>query len=223
MKIAPSYSCEIPIDQLKRLYSTHHCIHALRKLLLRKTLLKAVPTNRVERKMYDFNLLVSYPWGAYRRAKEEVLSVLKRLGDEKTIVQRTVAEGIIGVNTRLDPREVIRELRTLFDEDPLILQQTLKWVPVDMWTWSKMDSMREAVSELKKKIQVGERWRMTVEKRRSTKYHKIEIIRELAELIEEKVDLEKPDKILRIDIIGKYAGVSVLTSQDIFSVAKPIL
>jgi len=173
--------------------------------------------------MYDFNLLVSSPWGAYRRAKEEVLSVLKRLGDEKPIVKRTVAEGIIGVNTHLDPREVIRKLRTLFDEDPLSLQQTLKWVPVDMWTWSKMDSMREAVSELKNRIQVGERWRMTLEKRRYTKYHKIEIIRELAELIEEKVDLEKPDKILRIDIIGKYAGVSVLTSQDIFSVAKPIL
>lgn len=198
-------------------------MHALRNLLLRKTLLKAVPTNRVERKMYDFNLLVSCPWGAYRRAKEEVLSVLKRLGDEKTSVKRTVAEGIIGVNTSLDPREVIRKLRTLFDENPLILQQTLKWVPVDIWTWSKMDSMKEAVSELKNKIQVGERWRMTVEKRRYTKYHKIEIIRELAELIEEKVDLEKPDKILRIDIIGKYAGVSVLASQDIFSAAKPIL
>jgi len=173
--------------------------------------------------MYDFNLLVSCSWSAYRRAKEEVLGVLKTFGDEKPIVRRTVAEGIIGVKTRLDPREVIRGLRTLFDKDPFVLQQTLKWVPVDLWTCSEMDSMRETVAELKNKIQTGERWRMTVEKRRYTRHHKIEIIRELAELIDEKVDLKEPDKILRIDIIGKYAGVSVLTPQDVFSVAKPFV
>lgn len=60
---------------------------------------------------------------------------------------------------------------------------------------------------------------MNVEKRRYTLYHKIDIIRELAQLINEKVDLENPDKIVRIDIIGKYAGVSVLTPKDVFSVS----
>lgn len=174
-------------------------------------------------KMYDFNLLVSYSWGAYRRAKEEILAILRTLGDENPIVKRTIAEGIIGVKTRLDSREVIRGLRTLFSKDPFILQQTLKWVPVDLWTNSDMDSMKEAVAELKNKIRAGETWRMTVEKRRYTRYHKIDIIRELADLIDEKVDLEKPDKILRVDIIGKYAGVSVLTPEDTFSVVKPLL
>jgi len=82
--------------------------------------------------MYDFNLLVSCSWGVYRRAKSEALRILKTLGDEKPIVRRTIAEGIIGVKTRLDPREVIRGLRTLFDRDPFIFQQTLKWVPVDL-------------------------------------------------------------------------------------------
>ncbi|UCE15740.1 MAG: THUMP domain-containing protein [Candidatus Bathyarchaeota archaeon] len=170
--------------------------------------------------MYDFNLLVSCSWGAYRKAKEEVLSILETLGDEKPIVRCTIAEGIIGVKTRLDSKVVIRELRTLFDKGPSIIQQTLKWVPVDLWTYADMDSMKEAVTELKNKIQVGERWRMTVERRRYTRYHKIDIVRELAELIDEKVDLENPDKILRIDIIGKYAGISVLTPKDVFSVEK---
>jgi len=173
--------------------------------------------------MYDFNLLVSCSWGGYGRAKKEILNILRTVGDEKAIVRRTVAEGIIGAKTSLDPREVIRELRKLYDKDPFIFQQTLKWVPVDLWTRSEIDSLKEAVAELRNKIQAGERWRMTVEKRRYTRYHKIEIIRELAELIDEKVDLENPDKILRIDIIGKYAGASVLKPQDVFSVAKPLV
>jgi len=173
--------------------------------------------------MYDFSLLVSCSWGAYTEAKEEIMTVLMALGDEKPIVKRTFAEGIMGVKTCLDPREVIRGLRALFKKDPLLFQHTLKWVPVDLWTYSDMDSMKEAVVALRNKIQAGERWRMTVEKRRYTRYHKIEIIRELADLIDENVDLKNPDKILRIDVLGKYAGISVLTPQEIFSVAKPFL
>ncbi|UCH70727.1 MAG: THUMP domain-containing protein [Candidatus Bathyarchaeota archaeon] len=173
--------------------------------------------------MYDFNLLVSCSWGAYSRAKEEIRRILETLSDEKPTIRLTVAKGIIGVKTSLDPKEVIRGLRTLFDKDPLILQHTLKWVPVDRWTRSEISSMKEAVLELKNKILAGERWRMTVEKRRYTVHHKVEIIEKLAELIDETVDLEKPDKILRIDIIGKYAGLSILTPQDIFSAAKPFV
>jgi len=175
----------------------------------------------VRREMYDFNLLISYPWGVYGKAKREIVQVLELLGDEDPVVKRTIAEGIIGVKTSLDSREVVRGLRRLFEEDPFVFQYTLKWVPVDLWTLSDMDSMKEAVRNLRNRIHVGERWRMTVEKRRYNQHHKIEIIRELAELIDEKVDLENPEKILRVDIIGRYAGVSVLIPQEIFSVAKP--
>lgn len=170
--------------------------------------------------MYDFNLLVSSPWGTYRRARGEITSVLAALGDGEPLVRGTLARGIVGVRTRLDPREVIRGLRGLFEEEPSRFQYTLKWVPVDLWTRSDLESMREAVAELGKGIAEGESWRMTVEKRRYTQYHKIEIIRYLAEHIDRKVNLENPDKILRIDIMGKYAGMSLLEPQDVFSAAR---
>ena len=173
--------------------------------------------------IYDYNILVSCSWGDFRRAQKEIIQILKILGDKSPVVRRTVAQGIIGVRTCLDSREVVSGLRKLFDEDPLIFQYTLKWVPVDLWTLSDMESMKEGVRRLGNKIHAGERWRMSVEKRRYTQYHKIEIITELAELIDEKVDLENPEKILRIDILGKYAGISVLTQQDIFSVVRPYI
>ena len=175
----------------------------------------------MRKEMYDFNLLVSCSWGVYGKAKKEIIHILEILGDESPLVKRTIAEGIIGVKTRLNSREVAYGLRRLFDEDPFALQYTLKWVPVDLWTLSDMDSMKEGVRKLRNKIHVGERWRMTVEKRRCSLHHKIEVIRELANLVDEKVDLENPQKILRVDIIGRYAGISVLTPQDVFSVAKP--
>jgi len=170
--------------------------------------------------MYDFNLLVSCPWGVYGKAKREIIHILEVLGDESPLVKRTIAEGIIGVKTRLDTREVVYGLRRLFNEDPFAFQHTLKWVPVELWTLSDMDSMKEGVRKLRNRIHAGERWRMTVEKRRYSLHHKIEIIRELADLVDEKVDLENPEKILRVDIIGRYAGMSVLKPTDMFSLAK---
>jgi tRNA(Ser,Leu) C12 N-acetylase TAN1 len=82
-----------------------------------------------------------------------------------------------------------------------------------------MNSLKEAVAKIRNKIEAGERWRMTVEKRSYTLCHKIDIIKELAQLINEKVNHENPDKIVRIDIIGKYAGVSVLAPEGIFSIS----
>ena len=173
--------------------------------------------------MYDFNLLVSCSWGVYGKAKKEIVHILEMFGDESPLVKRTIAEGIIGVKTRLDSREVTYGLRRLFDEDPFVFQYTLKWVPVDLWTLSDIDSMKEGVRKLRNRIHTGERWRMTVEKRRYSLHHKIEVIRELADLVDEKVDLEDPEKILRVDIIGRYAGISVLIPRDVFSVANPFI
>jgi len=170
--------------------------------------------------MYDFNLLVSCPWTMVGRAKREIADILKVLGDEHTVIKPTVARGIVGVKTRLDSREVIQGLQKLFIKDPLAFAYTLKWVPTDFWTYSDMDSMKKAVMHVKEKIHEGERWRMTVEKRRYTLYHKIDIIKELAELIKEKVDLKNPDKIIRVDIIGKYTAVSVLSPNEIFFTTK---
>jgi len=170
--------------------------------------------------MYDFNLLVSVPWTPAGRARREIAYVLGLLGEEKPVIKRTIARGILGVKTRLDSREVIQGLKTLFSKDTTLFQHTLKWIPVDLWVSSDMESMKEAVAKVRDRIKPGERWRMTVEKRRYTLYHKIDIIRELAELIDEKVDLKNPDKILRLDIIGKITGVSVLSPKEIFSATQ---
>jgi len=170
--------------------------------------------------VYEFNLLVSCPWSLLGRARREIADVLKSLGDERPVIERTVARGIIGVKTSLDSREVIKGLQNMFTKDPLSFQYTLKWVPTDLWTYSDMNSMKEAVMNVRERIRAGERWRMTVEKRRYTLYHKIDIIKQLAELLDEKVDLKNPDKILRIDILGKYAAVSVLSPKEVFSTMK---
>lgn len=171
--------------------------------------------------MYSFNLLVSCLWGAHHKARYEAIRLLRGVGDGEPKVERTAAKGVLGVNTTLDSREAVRRLRECCLVDPSILQFTMKWIPIDLWIHTDLPSHKEGVSKLKGMIELGERWRLTVEKRRYTAMHKIEIIKELAALIDEKVDLKNPDKILRIEIIGRYAGISILRPEDVLSAAKP--
>ena len=69
-------------------------------------------------------------------------------------------------------------------------------------------------------MEEGETGGMTREKRRYPRHHQLELIRILAEPIAAKVELVHPDKIRRVDILGPHAAMSVLTPDDIFSVAS---
>ncbi|MEM2759939.1 MAG: THUMP domain-containing protein [Nitrososphaerales archaeon] len=170
--------------------------------------------------MYGYNLLVSFGWRKFYQARKEIRTILSKMGDENTIIKRTIAQGIAGVNTILDPRQVIKNLYSMYNRDPSTFVHTLKWVPVDYWTTSDLESMVRGVLMLRDRIARGEKWMMVVEKRRYTQYHKIEIIKHLAEYIDEKVDLKYPDKIVRVDIIGNNAGISVIKPDEVFSVSK---
>jgi tRNA acetyltransferase TAN1 len=172
--------------------------------------------------MYNFNLLVSHSWGTFGQAKNEIMKFLKEFGDDNPIIEKTSARGICGVKTRLKSREVIKKIRDAYKKDPLQINFAIKWVPADNWCRSDLNEMKKLIKKIKIKIKKGEKWGMEVEKRRYTQYHADEIIKELAKGIKEKVDLEHPDKILRIDIIGENAGISVLRPEEIFSTRKPI-
>jgi len=170
--------------------------------------------------VYDFNLLVSRSRGGYRRARGEIRTILRALGDEQPTVSRTLVRGLIGVKTRLAPRDVVRELRALHATNPLVVQYTCKWWPVDAWGSSGVDAMKDAIRRLRDRIEPTETWRMTLEKRRYPHHHQLELVRILAEPIAAKVDLVHPDRILRVDILGPHAGMSVLAPDDIFSAAR---
>jgi tRNA acetyltransferase TAN1 len=171
--------------------------------------------------LYDFNLLVSRARGGYQRARREILAILKTLGDdEQPTVSRTLVRGLIGVKTSLVPRAVVRGLRALQATNPLVVRYTCKWLPVDAWGSSDVEAMKRAIHGLRDRIGPTDTWRMTLEKRRYTQHHQLELIRILAEPIDAKVDLAHPDKILRVDILGPHAAMSVLTPDEIFSTAR---
>ena len=126
------------------------------------------------------DLLVSYPWRHFRRARGEISRLLRDFGDPHAQVERTSASGIALVHTSLDGREVIRKCRALLAGGAR-LEFAVKWVPVDVWCETSLDAMKAVIDQrIKHQIEAGQTWAMKVEKRGWREFHVKEIIDRLA-------------------------------------------
>lgn len=165
------------------------------------------------------DLLVSYQWGRFGRAKREIRETLARFGDEHAQVERTSVSGIALVHTALDARDVVRRCRELFRQR-FAFEYAIKWVPVDYWCDTHVEAIRKLLEDnVRDQIGANETWGMKVKKRRWQRYHTRDIVLQLAQTIDRKVDLDHPDKLVRLDVVGNQTALSVLRPGDVFSVS----
>jgi tRNA acetyltransferase TAN1 len=73
--------------------------------------------------------------------------------------------------------------------------------------------------KLAEALEKDEKYRITVEKRRTSISGRA-LIEGIANRIDRKVDLDKPDKIVLIQILGEVTGVSVIPPDKILSVER---
>jgi len=168
----------------------------------------------------EANILVSYdPRGGYLTGRNEIHDILTKLGDQKSDIS-LIVPGIIGVTTKLKARDAIEEVKELFLSDPRSVNSALKWVPVDAWCDETVESIKKLVSDdIKNLIVEDDLFKIDVIKHKS-ELHTDEIVEAIAPLLKGKVELDHPQKILRIDLFGRRSAVTLLKPKDIFSITK---
>jgi len=168
----------------------------------------------------EFNLLVSAPRGREHDACSELWFLLGEIGDERAEVDVTPVKGLVCAKTALDPFEVVRRFRQLLAERPEEFRLIQRVIPVERVVRTRLEEIARAARELAlAKIEPGEKFRITVEKRHTT-LGTMEIIKAAAEGIDRPVDLKNPDKIVLIEVVGGLTGISVIRPGDILSVPK---
>ena len=178
-----------------------------------KTVKKATKTSG------KFNLLVTFDPNHSSTAENELGGILKKIG-EKPKIAATEVEGLFKVAVS-DARKVIGRLVDLCRADPNLFVVTHHYVPIDFWCKSELAVMQNKIKPLVSDIGERERWKMNISKRHWDKLGGTELIIKLTDVIDrENVDLNKPQKIIQIEIIGKEAGISLLGSEDLFDVAE---
>lgn len=170
--------------------------------------------------MEDFNLLVSTSRRNERKACNEFWYLLREVGDISAEVEPTPISGLIVSKTELDPVKAVEKLRRILFQKPWEFRYVLKVRPIQIVVPSDLEEIGGKAAELANMyISDGESFRVTVEKRRC-ELRSREIVEEVARRIERRVSLEKPDKVILIEVLGQITGIAVIPPEAILSVEK---
>lgn len=167
----------------------------------------------------DFNLLISTSRGNERNTCSEMWYLLGEAGDRTAVVERTPVIGLVVARTKVDPVAVVEKLRSLLLERPWEFRYTLKVTPLIGLVPSDPQKIEDFAVKLAESIKKDEKFRITVEKRRTSISGRA-LIEAIAKRIDRKVDLDAPDKVLLIQILGEVTGVSLIAPDKILSVER---
>ena len=114
-----------------------------------------------------------------------------------------------------DARKTVKSLLKLCSKKPEFFEKTFHWVPIDKWCKSTVKDMQKVVKKLEKDIKKTEKWKMELNKRHYDKEDTVELILKLTEVVDKpKVDLKKPQKIIKVEIAGNKAGLALLKADE---------
>lgn len=169
--------------------------------------------------MKDFNLIITTQRGNETRCAKEIMVLALSLGVEDIDITKTRYPGLLVGRVNKDPLDFVKRARFILQNDPWGFKYILRIVPVQKICRGEISAMKDAAKELVDKIPIRSSFKVVVNKRGSS-LKRDEIIREIASLVDRKVNLERPDVVLQIEIIDDYAGISLLSEEEIISLTK---
>lgn len=165
------------------------------------------------------NLIVTCARNLEGETEEEILDILDELGDPDVKIAVSNMSGIITIETKLDPIEVVRKMKEMLLDEPWSIRYCLRVIPIQKTVETNLEKIQECVSSISNNIEENESYRILIEKRNSDISSK-DIITNIANQIKNKVSLDFPDKIILIEILGIVTGISLIKNSDILSLEK---
>ena len=165
------------------------------------------------------NLIITCARYLESETKQEIVDILRKIGDSESEITITDMSGILTVETKLEPIEVVKKIKEMLLEEPWCIRYCLRIIPVQKIIETKIENIEDGVLDLIKLISEGESYRILIEKRNSN-ISSQELISRIAKRIENKVSLEFPDKIILIEILKNKTGIAIVKKTDILSIEK---
>ncbi len=168
----------------------------------------------------EFNLVASTYRGRENDLLSELWYFLRELGDSEVRASPTGLPGLAVLLTKLDPFYVVEEAARKIASEPWYFRFLLKLVPVEVCVPADLERIRQAALELtSRRLKPEETYRIEPRIRLSP-ITRNELIASIAPHIPNKVNLDNPDKIILVEVIGSVAGVAVVEPRHIVSVQR---
>jgi len=169
--------------------------------------------------MQDYNVLVTFHHTDKWQAEEEVDSILRSAGVELQDMMESTVPGLLNLRVAGSGKDAVRKLRQYAFRFPELFRFTHRWTPIEEWVRSTPDAMLSAARIFGARIGKDERWRMDLEKRQYHQGSTLDLIRMLTEPIEAgEVNLDDPEKVLKVEIIGEFAGFSLVSPDEFLDI-----
>ncbi|MEM2910578.1 MAG: THUMP domain-containing protein [Nitrososphaerota archaeon] len=149
----------------------------------------------------------------------ELVDILNRMGDSSPKIEQTRIAGLLTAKTSLNPVEVVEKLKDIVEKEPWLLRSIQRVIPVEEVVETNIQKIAEVAHRLAQSIPADHTFRVTVEKRH-TQLSSREIIEAVAAKIDKKVNLERPDWVVLVEVLGGLTGISVIKPDQVFSASK---
>jgi tRNA acetyltransferase TAN1 len=137
-------------------------------------------------------------------------------GDEYPIISKLNFQGLLIALTKIDNKVVIQKIKRISTENPEFFQYILKIIPIDYVCETQIQTISEIIqSSYHKYIYPEDRFKIVLNRRKSAYIDRQSFIKKIASILNNKVDLERPDKIIRVEILGNISGISYLNPNAI--------
>lgn len=145
------------------------------------------------------------------------------LDDKYPIISDLEFLGLLTALTSIDCKKVITEIKNILREDPNFFQFILKIIPIDFVCETNLNIISQLVkNHYKDYIDSDESYKIDLKRRNKDFLEREIIITNIAKKIENKVDLSNPNKIIRIELLGNFCGISFLKPDEIIRIKKQI-
>ncbi len=174
--------------------------------------------------MQGYNLLISVPRHFERDARAEFWLLASALGDDMPLSKEIGISGLILGKTRFAPKDFLaRVVQFQIQRPQWRFLYLLKMIPIDRIVELDIEVILEVFVDLIREANINSKLKFKVEvKERELKKHKVELIGKLADLLHNPVDLDNPDIILRVEFLGRYCGLSILTPEQVLSLSEGV-
>jgi len=139
-------------------------------------------------------------------------------GHRKVHIEKSAFDGVLEIDIE-NARDFIAFMRDYVRSEPFRVHFIQRIIPIDVVVDTKADQIKEAATQLSSQIASGETFMIDITDRESPISRK-ELIDIVADVVDRKVDLESPDKVFQVEVLGDYTAMAVVRPDEIISIKR---
>jgi tRNA acetyltransferase TAN1 len=167
----------------------------------------------------NINLLISTSRYNEVNAKAELWFSLLICGDKYPIISNLGFPGLFSALSNIEGKVIISKLKEILSADPNFFQYILKIIPIDFICDLDIETISQIIEDnYKNYIKDHESFKISLKRRKSELIERNLLIESASKNVNNRVNLDNPDKIIRIELLGNFCGISFLAPVDILAI-----